>query len=71
MNDILPMDMIERMTGKVQYAAQRRWLMAHNWVFETDSVGRPVVDRGYYNMRMGLGPSGPAPVELDFSALYG
>jgi hypothetical protein len=71
MSDILPIDMIERLTGRVQYAAQRRWLMKHGWVFETDGLGRPIVDRGYYNMRMGVTTSVEPVIELDFTPLYG
>lgn len=71
MSDILPVETIERLTGKTQPAAQRRWLIKHGWVFETDGRGHPIVDRGYYNSRMGMGNSSPAPVELDFSRLYG
>lgn len=71
MTDILTAELLCRLTGKKQYAAQRRWLHNHGWIYETDSIGRPVVDVGYYSMRMGTANSGPTMVELDFSPLYG
>lgn len=72
MNDILPVETVERLTGKTQSAAQCRWLTKHGWVYEKDGRGRPVVDRGYYSMRMGASDYvRNAPITLDFSLLNG
>jgi hypothetical protein len=62
---------LHELTGKTQYSAQRRWLDSRGWVHAVDGKGQPVVDRRYYNMRMGLSSDTAAPIELDFKPLYG
>lgn len=69
--DTLSASHLRELTGKTQYTAQRRWLVKHEWVHEVDGKGQPVVDRRYYDMRMGLSTEDAAPIELDFTPLYG
>lgn len=63
---------LRNLTEYVQHAAQIGWLTRKGWVFVLDRRGRPKVDRAYYESRMGIGHNqDSAPIELDFTPLYG
>ena len=52
----LSADDLARLTGLLRPSAQCRWLAAHNWRFEVDRFGRPVVLRAEAERRMLSGP---------------
>lgn len=58
------------LTGLVQSAAQIRWLDKYGWKYAADQRGRPVIDRRYYDMRMGMAESVTTEAEPNFGALY-
>lgn len=60
---------IKDLTGSVQKAAQIRWLVAHGWRFEVNSLGRPKVAVAEFNRHMVGGRA--AKQEPDFSRLNG
>lgn len=70
MSDTLSPEHVARLTGRTQYAAQRRHLDKHGWIYETDASGRPVIDRQYYNSRMMSENDADRPIEPNFAALY-
>lgn len=39
-------------TGRVQPAAQIRWLKAHGWLFEVGGDGLPKIASAYFERRM-------------------
>ncbi len=49
----LTSDEIAQLTGRVQAAAQVRWLKKEIWVFTVDSDGRPVIARAYAERMLG------------------
>lgn len=52
MTTLLTRDEIEELTGAKTAAAQCRWLDMKNWIYETDTKGRPKVARAYFDARM-------------------
>lgn len=67
--DTLTQEHLQQLTGKTQHAAQIRWLLKNGWVHQVNSKG-PVVDRRYYDMRMGLATEAERSIEPNFAALY-
>lgn len=51
---------LSSLTGRVQPAAQIRWLKASGWLFEIGGDGLPKVATAYFDRRMVLG-DGPHP----------
>lgn len=52
MTTLLNRDEIEGLTGAKTAAAQCRWFDVRNWIYETDTKGRPQVARAYFDARM-------------------
>lgn len=52
MSILLTREEVEDLTDAKTGAAQCRWLDVRNWIYETDSKGRPKVARAYFDMRM-------------------
>ena len=67
--ETLTQEHLRQLTGKTQAAAQIRWLVKHGWAHQVNDKG-PVVDRRYYDMRMGLASEADRPIEPNFAALY-
>ena len=61
---------LDELTGLVMPSAQIRWLKKNGWVHSINRQGHPVVDRRYYDMRMGMSESVITSVEPNFEALY-
>lgn len=51
---ITTQDLVD-ITGRIQPAAQIRWLKAHGWIFEISGDGLPKVANAYFDKRMVLG----------------
>ena len=61
-------DDLKELTGYVQLSAQRAWLIAHGWKFETDRRGKPRVLRAEAEGRMLSKPerrSAPKVLRMD------
>lgn len=51
---------LARLTGARQKRKQIQWLKDHQWHFELDRHGHPVVSRAYHDRRMGGDTTPPA-----------
>jgi len=57
------------LTGYRSPAWQRRWLDRKRWVYETNRLNHPVVDRDYYRRKMGLEDAKPPRATPNWDAI--
>lgn len=72
-SDILEEAELIRLTGHTKPSYQIRWLENHQWIFEKNAAGEPIVSRLYFQMKMaGIDASAflpKKPWEPDLNAL--
>ena len=57
---------LERLTGRRQPRAQRRWLSEHAWRFTTNRLGHPVVALAEFQRKMVGGTVGPQQPNFEY-----
>lgn len=67
---ILSTDELRKLTGRVRYSAQLRWLRANGFAALQDADGRPLVLRSTIEARMGdASPARTRNISPNWSAL--